>query len=719
MNYLKQFLQHIHLGDYSSFLSLWEEYCLSDEVDGQEVIAILENVKKSSLALPFGKHVETILNLWETLKIPAEYDKVFELVIDLETTNSLELGDLTFAYLKKKYGNESYFNEMVRLTDLRERNNFQGAVRKFALLAHMKKGNYVFHLGGWGVGEIVDVSFVREQLSLEFDYVSGVKDLSFQNAFATLSPIPKDHFLARRFGNPDEFEAFARKNPVETIRMLLRDLGPKTASEIKNEVCDLVIPEADWSRWWQSARTKIRKDSFIDAPDDLKKPFSLRTSELTPETELQKKLDSADSVKAVINTLYAFFRDFPQASKSPELGIYLKDYLSKWLSEPISDGEALQLHFFLEDLSLDTKYTPAQELIRRFTSIEEVIFQIDIVGMKKRLLTETRALRTDWIAVFLPLVIKLDQAALRDYVLAELLKADCLEELKEVLKELIDYPQHYPQTFLWYFQKMMGHPELPFADLKGSNQFFEAFLILLHILEKTNEERDLIKKMHLFITDGRFANIRKIFQAAKKEEVQEFLLLSTKCHSISQEDIKILHSLAQVAHPDLKTITRKYDDEPVFEQTNLWITEQGLKELKERIHDIATVKTVQNANEIEEARALGDLRENAEFKAALEKRDRLQSEIKTLSDQFSRARVIEKEDVNPSCVGIGTIVSCTNPEETIEYTILGPWEANADKGILSFQSKLALAMLGKKVGDKISISGDEYVIEKIGSIFKE
>jgi transcription elongation factor GreA len=174
-----------------------------------------------------------------------------------------------------------------------------------------------------------------------------------------------------------------------------------------------------------------------------------------------------------------------------------------------------------------------------------------------------------------------------------------------------------------------------------------------------------------------------------------------------------------VAHPDLKTITRKYDDEPVFEQTNLWITEQGLKELKERIHDIATVKTVQNANEIEEARALGDLRENAEFKAALEKRDRLQSEIKTLSDQFSRARVIEKEDVNPSCVGIGTIVSCTNPEETIEYTILGPWEANADKGILSFQSKLALAMLGKKVGDKISISGDEYVIEKIGSIFKE
>ncbi len=717
MNYLKQFLQHIHNVDYTSFLSLWEEYCLSDEVDGQEVIAILENVKKSALAHSFGKHVETILPLWETLKTTPEYDKVFELIIDLETTNTLELGDLTFAYLKKKYGAEPYFNEMVRLTDLRERNDFQGAVRKFALLAHMKKGNYVFHIGGWGVGEIVDVSFIREQLSLEFDYVSGIKDLSFQNAFATLRPIPNEHFLARRFGNPDEFETFARKNPVETIRMLLKDLGPKTASEIKTELCDLVIPESDWARWWQTARTKIRKDPFIDAPDDLRHPFRLRTTELSPETELQKKLDAADSTQTIIHTLYAFFRDFPQALKKPEVVIYIKDYLVKCLSEPLSDAETLQFHFFLEDLSLDTKYTPAQELIRRFTSIEEVISGIDIVGMKKRLLSATHVLRTDWIAIFLPLVIKLDQSALRDYVLQELLKEKCLDELKEVLKELIDYPNRHPQTFLWYFQKIMGTSTLPYADLTGRNQFFESFLILLHLLEKTNEDRDLIKKMHLFITDDRFTNIRKIFQAATKEEVQEFLLLSTKCHSISPEDIKILHSLAQVAHPDLKASIRKYDDEVVTEDSPLWITEEGFKQIKEKIHEIATIKTVQNANEIEEARALGDLRENAEFKAALEKRDRLQTEIKALSEQFSRARIISKEDINSSAVGIGTVVKCKSPEETIEYTILGPWEANADKGILSFQSKLAYAMLGKKVGDSISISGENYVIESIQSIF--
>ena len=75
------------------------------------------------------------------------------------------------------------------------------------------------------------------------------------------------------------------------------------------------------------------------------------------------------------------------------------------------------------------------------------------------------------------------------------------------------------------------------------------------------------------------------------------------------------------------------------EEIPFWSTETGYNRVKERIQAISTVETVENAKEIEEARALGDLRENAEFKAALERRNRLQGELKMLSEQFNRARI--------------------------------------------------------------------------------
>ena len=52
-----------------------------------------------------------------------------------------------------------------------------------------------------------------------------------------------------------------KDDPDVLIRVLLKDLGPKTAQEIKDELCELVIPEKDWSKWWQAARAKIKKDT--------------------------------------------------------------------------------------------------------------------------------------------------------------------------------------------------------------------------------------------------------------------------------------------------------------------------------------------------------------------------------------------------------------------------------------------------------------------------
>jgi transcription elongation GreA/GreB family factor len=203
-------------------------------------------------------------------------------------------------------------------------------------------------------------------------------------------------------------------------------------------------------------------------------------------------------------------------------------------------------------------------------------------------------------------------------------------------------------------------------------------------------------------------------QGANIETVQEFLLLASKCHSLSDHDLKILHSLAEVVHPSLSQIRKKQD--AGAESNTIWTTEAGFKKVKDRMQQIATVETVANAKEIEIARSHGDLRENAEFKATLEKRDRLQSELKMLSDQVNRARVLTKADITTDEVGVGCVVEFKNDQgKTLIYTLLGPWDADPNLGILSFQSKLAQELNGLTVGDKFKFQGEEFTITRIHS----
>ena len=148
----------------------------------------------------------------------------------------------------------------------------------------------------------------------------------------------------------------------------------------------------------------------------------------------------------------------------------------------------------------------------------------------------------------------------------------------------------------------------------------------------------------------------------------------------------------------------------------LWTTEEGLNKAKKRLEQIATVEMIETAKEIEIARSHGDLRENAEFKSAIEKRNRLQGELKLLSEQLKQVRTLTKEDIACSNVNPGTIVHCqTNEGKKVSYTLLGPWDADPEKHILSCQSKLAKNMMGLKVGNKFQFQGEEFTITAIES----
>lgn len=718
MSYLDDFQMEINNRDFSKFLQLWEEYINSDSVDTEEFSELLKAIKISDFAKLFGQIVETALPLWKTIPDEQASYEILKHLIDLQTTNTPALAELALDAIKKRYPQSTELNDRLRLVGLRNRDDFQGSISNYDLLAHIAKGRFVFHTSGWGTGEIMENSTVREQLGIEFENVSGCKYVTYINAFKTLIPLPNDHFRVRRFADADALEKEAKEDPLNVIKMMLRDLGPKSASEIKDELCELVIPESEWTKWWQAARTKLKKDTIIDSPKGVKGLFQLRKKEILHEDQLNLSISDKTSARDVVQMAYSFIRDQPNIFKKQEVkDSLLEKLLALFEKNTLTAPQELELLILLDTFfSHPVKNKPLADYIRQLPEINKVVCSIEIIAIKKRALTLIRQHRQDWTELFLGFLYDIPQGLLREYLIKELNEGPTRDSLIKILENLLRHPGKHPDFFVWYFQKIIGKESdnLPFADEAGKHLFFEAFFILYSLIELKPEYRDLLKKMYLIISGNRFAVVRMIFEGTSLAYTQEILLLSSKCQTLSDHDIKILRSLAQVAHPSLAP-TKSHKEK---QDTNIiWTTEAGYHRMKDRAQTVGTSEIVENAREIESARALGDLRENSEYKFALEKRARLQGELKTISEQLSRARLITREDISNDEIGIGNVVTIRNTKDntTATYTILGQWDADVDANILSSQSKFIQAMFGLKVGDTFEFRNEEFEVIEIKS----
>jgi len=121
---------------------------------------------------------------------------------------------------------------------------------------------------------------------------------------------------------------------------------------------------------------------------------------------------------------------------------------------------------------------------------------------------------------------------------------------------------------------------------------------------------------------------------------------------------------------------------------------------------------------IEEARAHGDLSENAEYHAAKERQGQVEAQIAELEDKVSRAQIIDPASLSGDRVIFGATVTLLDDEEKPNrYQIVGQPEADAKKGRISYNSPLGKALIGKQVGDEVEVtvpSGDRfYLIDKI------
>lgn len=138
-------------------------------------------------------------------------------------------------------------------------------------------------------------------------------------------------------------------------------------------------------------------------------------------------------------------------------------------------------------------------------------------------------------------------------------------------------------------------------------------------------------------------------------------------------------------------------------QEKIFLTPEGLEKIKKEYQELTTTRRKEIAQRIQEARELGDLTENSEYKAAREEQASVEGRIAELEELIKKAKVVKNNKKCPKAIEVGCKVRVHLEGRDEEFQIVGAPEADPASGRISHESPLGQALLGKKVGEKIEV----------------
>jgi transcription elongation factor GreA len=143
------------------------------------------------------------------------------------------------------------------------------------------------------------------------------------------------------------------------------------------------------------------------------------------------------------------------------------------------------------------------------------------------------------------------------------------------------------------------------------------------------------------------------------------------------------------------------------------MTKEGLAKIEEELKELKTVKRKELAARLKLAISYGDLKENSEYHSAKDDQSFMETRIMMLEKMLTKARVVDEKDMDITAVSVGCVVILNDIEysEKIEYRVVGPAEADVADNKISYESPLGKELIGKKVGDVISVNAPMGVIK--------
>jgi transcription elongation factor GreA len=652
---------------------------------------------------------------WETAIV------IIKKILDYEPKNADSRKDLIDCY-KNYYKNHSQLDEYIRISNLNQSwRNVHDAVNDFEKHIAFDVGNYVFHRS-WGIGRISAIN--DDVFIIHFANKKNHK-MSLKMAVNALKILSNDHiWVLKGTIHRKELKTKVKDNPAWALRIIIKSFDNiANMKTIKAELVPDILSQGEWSKWNTEARKILKTDPAFGNLPEKRDLFEVRDIPISFEEKTFNKFKAEKNFFDRVQTIMEFLQEVePDSDFFKEMFSYFTAFLKAYstVSEIVISSYLLiqrivAIHPYLNP-NLELNFG---ELFEQIEDLPEVFSKIEDSELRRDFLMNVKRYKSNWPQIYSDLF----RFHLSKYIIDELLNADKLDVIKDLFENNLNHYREYRESFVWLARNVTD--ETWFNKLKVPLE--KILICLIHLLDISSREISNRREVSL----NRRLN-RQIQDFLFKEQRLINFLLSSDEDSINRlytliEDVKELDPSIRIRIKQ-KIKARfpnfKFIGEAELESVSLGllVTRSGYEAKQRILRNILEVEIPQNSKDIGNAIEKGDLRENAEYKAALEKQDLLNNTAARLQAQLQEAQIFDESQIDTEMISFGTNVSLLNltSNETEEYTILGPWESAPSKNIISYLSPLGTHLLNHKKGDELRFSINEkefhYRVETIDKV---
>ena len=568
-------------------------------------------------------------------------------------------------------------------------------------LVALQENGFCMHRS-WGFGKITSIDPVFARVTVDFQGKAGHQmDLAF--AAESLKPIPKDHILARKLSDPQSLRQMAALNHLDLIKLVLKSYsGRATVDQIQQALVPDIIQD-DWKKWWETAKKELKKDGHFVLPAKKTEPLVYEEQETSIQDRLLVEFRAAKGLKNRLNVAHEVHKglsDFKDKNAAineivPALN---SEIVTHQRTQPAVALEAIFVRDELREAagqSASESEVSAKTIWAQESKIGPLLEQLPAAKHRRALLSFKEAYPDRWQDPILNSLNSVSAKLATEFAHA-LIQGGKLQQLKEALARLISQHQASSELLLWLAKERSDE----FADILGP----EVFRAMLTAMERDQFNEKRSNKLRDFILADQTL-IVELLASADIEVIKDV----TRALQLSPcfEDMDKRSLLARIvkSYPEIQSLIT---GEQSKQDNSYLVSWESLERRKNEYNELVQKKIPANSKEIAIARSYGDLRENHEYKAAKEMQKILMRRKHELEQDLVRARGTDFTNVKTDVVSPGTSVSVVelNANQSEAFTILGAWDSDPDKHIVSYLSPLAQALLNKKAGEEVDFEMD-------------
>jgi transcription elongation GreA/GreB family factor len=563
-------------------------------------------------------------------------------------------------------------------------------------LVQLTNSGFCMHRS-WGFGRIKTVDTVFARFTIDFPNKTGhTMDLAF--AAESLKPISKEHILARKASDLEGLRQMAATNHLDLVKLVLNSFGGKaTLDQIQQVLVPDVIRD-DWKKWWEAAKRELRKDGHFQVPLKKTEPIVYQVKEVSLQDRLLAEFRTAKGLKARLTIAGEFLRNESDLTDKASAGAELIAALNTEIPSyhRTQPAVALEAIFARDDVRQMSGLSPtpgeleASAIWSQDVKLGPLMEQLP-AAKHRRALESFQAANPDHWHDALRLTLNSVPAKLCKEFAGLLIHQGKIEQLKETLARLISQHTASSELLLWLAKDRNDS----FVDILGP----EVFRAMLTAMERDQFNERRSNRLRDYILDDQELLV-ELIGSADLEVIKDLTRALQLSPSFDDMDKRSLLARIVKSYPAIQTLI---SGEQSSKETHLWVSWESLERRKNDYHELVEKKIPANSKEIAIARSYGDLRENHEYKAAKEMQKLLMKQKAELESQLVRARGTDFSSPRLDIASIGTIVRATDLEanQPEHFTILGAWDSDPEKGVVSYLSPMAQALIGHKVGDQV------------------